>query len=55
MDDDSLSIEESLKLFEMGIKLYRKSIDELNSVKEKISILINNQEEDFDAQGENGE
>ena len=52
LESDSIDLEESLKLFEKGINVYRKSVQEINSIKEKVKILVNEEEIDFDDQGE---
>lgn len=40
LDSEQVSLEDSLKLFEEGIKLYRKCNDTLSKAEQKISILI---------------
>jgi len=40
LNDGSLSIDESLKLFEEGIKLVRICQDKLSNVENKISLLL---------------
>ena len=40
LDDNEITLDQSLKLFEEGIKLYRKCNDTIDKAEQKISILI---------------
>lgn len=40
LEEGNLSLEESLKYFEEGIKLYRLCNDVLNNAQQKISLLL---------------
>lgn len=51
MEQEDITLEESLKLFEMGIKLYRESVKEIEQIKHKVSILIDGVEAPFDEEG----
>lgn len=51
LDNEALPLEESLKLFEMGINLYRKSIAELGEIKDRVTILIDGMEMPLDEDG----
>ena len=44
LENENIPLSESLKLFEMGIKLYRDSIDEIERVKTRITILSDGKE-----------
>lgn len=48
LEDNTISLEESLKLFEKGINIYRTSVSELEKAKNKITILLENEEKEFD-------
>ena len=41
LESDEVSLEESLKLFEEGVKLMRFCHKRLNEVEEKVQILVN--------------
>lgn len=47
MDDGELTLEDSLKNYENGIKLCNKLYKILNAAEGKVSVLKNNQEEEF--------
>jgi exodeoxyribonuclease VII small subunit len=53
LDDTTISLDESLKLFEKGINIYRTSMKEIQEIKSKVNILVNGQEIPFDAVGGN--
>ena len=53
LDDTTISLDESLKLFEKGINIYRTSMKEIQEIKSKVNILVNGQEAPFDAVGGN--
>lgn len=44
LDDNEITLDQSLKLFEEGIKLYRKCNDTIDKAEQKISILIEENE-----------
>lgn len=48
LENDNVPLNESLKLFEMGINIYRESIDEIENVKEQITILVDKKEKKID-------
>ena len=43
-----ISLDESLALFEEGVKLTKDCQEQLNKAEKKVKILINGEEEDFD-------
>lgn len=45
LEDGNISLEESLKYFEEGIKLYRLCNNVLNDAQQKISLLLEEDEE----------
>lgn len=45
LEDGNISLEESLKFFEEGIKLYRLCSNVLNDAQQRISILLEEDEE----------
>lgn len=47
MDNEQLSLEESMKYYEEGIKLCNKLYKALNDAEGRVKILIDNKEEDF--------
>lgn len=44
LDDNEITLDQSLKLFEEGIKLYRKCNDTIDKAEQKITILIEENE-----------
>lgn len=44
LDDNEITLDQSLKLFEEGIKLYRKCNDTIDKAQQKITILIEENE-----------
>jgi exodeoxyribonuclease VII small subunit len=52
MDSEQLTLEESMKYYEEGIKLCNKLYKTLNDAEAKIKILVNNNEEEFSQDGE---
>ena len=47
LESEDLSLDESVKLFEEGMKTAKHCKEILNNAEKKITILINNSEEDF--------
>ncbi len=47
MESGDLPLEESLKLFEKGIQLSRRCQDALNNAEQRVKILLDEQEDDF--------
>lgn len=45
MDSGELSLEESLALFEKGIKLIRQCQDQLQTAEQKVQVLLENNDE----------
>lgn len=45
MDSGELSLEESLALFEKGIKLIRQCQDQLQTAEQKVQVLLENHDE----------
>lgn len=45
MEQNELSLEDSLKQFERGVQLARSSQEKLNDAEQKVSILLQNNEE----------
>lgn len=43
LDSEQVSLEDSLKLFEEGIKLYRKCNDTLSKAEQRISVLVDDE------------
>jgi exodeoxyribonuclease VII small subunit len=52
LESETISIEESMKLFEMGITIYRTSIEEINRIKNRLTILIDGEEQLFAEEGD---
>lgn len=52
MDNEQLTLEESMKYYEEGIKLCNKLYKTLNDAEAKIKILVNNNEEEFSQDGD---
>ena len=54
MEDGELSLEDSLKAFEKGIKLTRDCQTALKNAEQKVQVLLdeNGQPEDFELEGE---
>lgn len=52
MDNEQLTLEESMKYYEEGIKLCNKLYKTLNDAEAKIKILVSNNEEEFSQDGE---
>jgi len=52
MESGDLPLEESLKEFEKGIKLSRRCQQALNEAEQRVSILLDDQEENFQASAE---
>jgi exodeoxyribonuclease VII small subunit len=48
LENENVPLSESLKLFEMGINIYRESIDEIEKVKTQITILVDDKEKKID-------
>ncbi len=48
LENDNVPLNESLKLFEMGINIYRESIEEIENVKKQITILVDKKEKKID-------
>ena len=48
LDSETISLEESMKLFETGINIYRESVDEINRMKNRLTILVDGIEQPFD-------
>ena len=44
LDDNEITLDQSLKLFEEGIKLYRKCNETIDKAEQKITILIEENE-----------
>lgn len=44
LDDNEITLDDSLKLFEEGIKLYRKCNDTIDKAEQKITILLEENE-----------
>ncbi|MEA3423105.1 MAG: exodeoxyribonuclease VII small subunit [Bacillota bacterium] len=49
LENENVPLSESLKLFEMGINIYRESIDEIEKTKTQITVLVENKEKKIDA------
>lgn len=47
LESDDLSLEESIKKFEKGMKLSKECKETLDNAEKKITILINDEEKDF--------
>ncbi|MBN2260869.1 MAG: exodeoxyribonuclease VII small subunit [Clostridiales bacterium] len=45
LEKENIPLSDSLKLFESGINIYRESIDEIDKIKNKITMLIDGTEE----------
>ncbi len=50
LENQTTSLEESLRLFEQGVKLSRRCTDELTSVERKIQLIIENASGQVEAQ-----
>lgn len=48
LERGDISLDESLALFEEGVKLTKDCQEQLNKAEKKVKILINGEEEDFD-------
>lgn len=48
LERGDISLDESLALFEEGVKLTKDCQEQLNKSEKKVKILINGEEEDFD-------
>lgn len=48
LDEGKLTLDDTLSLYEEGIRLYRYCNDTLRKAEQKISILVNDQEEPMD-------
>ena len=48
LERGDISLDESLALFEEGVKLTKDCQEQLNKEEKKVKILINGEEEDFD-------
>lgn len=46
-DDGELSLEESMKIYEEGVKLCNKLYKSLNEAESKIKVLVGGEEKDF--------
>ncbi len=40
LDDDAISLDESLKLFEEGVELLRQASQEINTVEARVKVLV---------------
>ena len=47
LESDNLTLDESIKKFEEGMKLSKECKETLNNAEKKITILINDEEKDF--------
>jgi exodeoxyribonuclease VII small subunit len=47
MDNEQLTLEQSMKYYEQGIQLCNKLYKSLNDAEQKIKLITNNKEEDF--------
>ena len=50
LESDDLSLDESIKKFEEGMKLSKNCKEILDNAEKKITILINDNEEDFEVE-----
>ncbi|RKD27874.1 Exodeoxyribonuclease VII small subunit [Caminicella sporogenes DSM 14501] len=50
LEEGNLSLEDSLKYFEEGIKIYRRCINVLNSAQQKISLLLHDEDGEIKTQ-----
>ena len=48
LERGDISLDESLALFEEGVKLTKDCQEQLNKAEKKVKILINGEEEEFD-------
>lgn len=48
LERGDISLDESLALFEEGVKLTKDCREQLNKAENKVKILVNGEEEDFD-------
>ena len=48
LEDDNLSLDESIKLFEQGMDISKKCKEMLDKAEKKIKILVGDDEEDFE-------
>ncbi|WIF94542.1 exodeoxyribonuclease VII small subunit [Caminicella sporogenes] len=50
LEEGNLSLEDSLKYFEEGIKIYRRCINVLNSAQQRISLLLHDEDGEIKTQ-----